>query len=136
MERGEMIDFPGKTFAARLLGFIRKTLRRRADELGLVSTNETVYLGRPFHYPTDSIIGQQIGSGGEWDSVLRPIVRVMLPDEAPVICEVGSNIGASLLQILTVKPEARVIAFEPSTRFLPLFRLNLAGFDKVETHAT
>lgn len=114
---------------------LRQTLRRIAERLGYVRAAETVYLGRKFYYPSDSIIGWQIAGGGEWDSVLRPIVGCLLPGESPVICEVGSNIGASLLQILKAKPGARVIAFEPSTRFLPLLRRNLAGLDNVEIHA-
>ena len=105
------------------------------DRLGPISTVETTYLGHPFVYPSDSLIGAAfIDKGKEWDAVLRTIVPVLLPKEEPAICEVGSNIGASLLQILAVKPHARVLACEPSDRFRPFLERNLAlaGFDHVE----
>ena len=103
-------------------------------ELGSVTGWETTYLGRPFTYPYDSLIGGLIDRGEEWDAVLPVIVSALLPDEEPSICEVGSNIGASLLQILRVKPRARVVALEPSTRFRPFLERNLelSGYDLVE----
>jgi len=105
------------------------------DRLGSIPTVATTYLGHPFVYPSDSLIGAAfIDKGKEWDVVLRSIVPVLLPKEEPVICEVGSNIGASLLQILAVKPRARVLACEPSARFRPFLERNLelAGFNHVE----
>lgn len=105
------------------------------DQLGPIPTVETTYLGHPFVYPSDSLIGAAfIDKGKDWDIVLRSIVPVLLPKEEPVICEVGSNIGASLLQILSVKPRAHVLACEPSARFRPFLQRNLelAGFDHVE----
>jgi FkbM family methyltransferase len=103
-------------------------------ELGSVPLKETHYLGFPFVYPYDSEIGELINSGEEWDAVIRPIVMELLPEDEPMICEVGSNIGASLFQMLAAKPRARVVAVEPSDRFLPfLYRnLELTGFDRVE----
>lgn len=105
------------------------------DELNSVPTHETMYLGHTFLYPSDSLIGSAfIDKGKEWDAVLRPIVSVLLPQEEPAICEVGSNIGASLLQILAKKPRARVLSCEPSERFRPFLKRNLelAGFKNVE----
>ena len=105
------------------------------DALNSVSTHETIYLGHTFLYPSDSLIGFAfIDRGKEWDAVLRPIVSVLLSQEEPAICEVGSNIGASLLQILAMKPRARVLACEPSERFRPFLERNLelAGFKHVE----
>lgn len=103
-------------------------------ELGSVPSRETRYLGRPFVYPYDSTIGEAIDGGREWDAVLRTIVSGLVPQEEPTICEVGSNIGASLLQILAAKPRARVVAIEPSARFRPFLsrNLELAGFGEVE----
>jgi FkbM family methyltransferase len=51
-----------------------------------------------------------------------------------MICDVGSNIGASLLQMLTARPRARAVAVEPSDRFRPLLRRNLelAGVRQVD----
>lgn len=95
---------------------------------------ETSYLGRPFVYPYDSLIGGIIERGEEWDAVLPMIVSALLLEDEPMICEVGSNIGASLLQILSAKPRARVLALEPSIRFLPFLERNLelADFSHVE----
>ena len=103
-------------------------------ELGSVPARETLYLGRPFVYPHDSAIGEIIARGGEWDSVLRTITSEILPEEEPTICEVGGNIGASLLQMVAAKPRARVVVFEPSTRFRPFLERNLElnGLDRVE----
>ena len=103
-------------------------------EMGSVPTRETLYLGRPFVYPYESGICESIARGNEWDAVLRTVVLELLPGEEPTICEVGTNIGASLLQILAAKPHARVVAFEPSARFRPFLEhnLELAGFDHVE----
>jgi FkbM family methyltransferase len=119
---------------ARWARFLRRNLLKLGDRLGWVATAETQYLGRPFSYPADSIIGRQIAAGGEWDSLLRPIASTLLIDESPVICEVGSNIGASLLQMLAAKPAARALAFEPSQRFLPILRRNLSGAGSIEIH--
>ena len=96
----------------------------------------TDYLGHSFVYPADSIIGAEIANGGEWDAALRPIVSTILTEDSPLICEVGSNLGASLLQILKAKPHARVISFEPSNRYRPLLIRNLrnAGFKQVEVY--
>src|SRR2546423_438305 len=72
------------------------------------------YLGKPFSYPADSIIGAEVGAGNEWDRVLRTVAQELLPEREPVVCDVGTNLGASLLQILAARPQARVRAFEPS----------------------
>lgn len=103
-------------------------------ELGTVPVRETLYLGRRFVYPYDSGIGESIARGNEWDAVLRTVASELLTAEEPTICEVGSNIGASLLQILAAKPHARVVAFEPSTRFRSFLERNLelTGFDRVD----
>lgn len=104
------------------------------QELGTVPLKTTSYLGRPFVYPYDSTIGLVIDRGQEWDRAVRDEVAVLLDEDEPLVCEVGSNIGATLLQVLTAKPGARVIALEPSVRFRPalLRNLELAGADRVE----
>lgn len=103
-------------------------------ELGSVPVRETLYLGHPFVYPYNSDIGNIIAGGHQRDTILRKVVSELLPKKEPVICEVGSNIGDTLLQILAEKPCARVVAFEPSARFRPFLErnLDLAGFDQVE----
>lgn len=95
------------------------------DRRGWVPFGVTTYLGHPFVYPLDSGIGRQIASGEEWDAILATIIPILLPMDEPVICEVGSNIGASLLQIKRVKPLAHILAFEPSDRFRPFLERNL-----------
>lgn len=94
-----------------------------------MTTSAVYYLGRPFVYPTESLIGRFLERGRGWDNVLQTLLKALVPEENPVICEIGSNIGASLMQILAAKPGARVLAFEPSDRFRPylLRNLDLAG---------
>jgi FkbM family methyltransferase len=107
---------------------------RWLDQLGWVPSGTTTYLGHPFVYPLDSGIGRQIARGEEWDATLGSFISALLPMDEPVICEVGSNIGASLLQIKKVKPLAYIIAFEPSDRFRPFLERNLelAAINRVE----
>lgn len=91
------------------------------------------YLGRPFVYPAGSDVGAAIAQGWDWDGVLRTIINTLVPDDEPLICEVGSNIGASILEILSVRPRARASCFEPSDRYRAFLEYNLAlaGFDRV-----
>jgi FkbM family methyltransferase len=96
------------------------------DLVGVVPWRTTTYLGHRFRYPVESLIGRQIAAGGEWDANLAEIAEAVLPMEAPVICEVGSNIGASLLQLKRVRPQAQILAFEPSDRFRPFLEKNIA----------
>jgi len=104
------------------------------DRLGWVPSGTTTYLSHPFVYPLDSGIGRQIARGEEWDANLGTLISELLPMDEPVICEVGSNIGASLLQIIKVKPLAYLLAFEPSDRFRPFLERNveLAAINRIE----
>jgi hypothetical protein len=79
----------------------------------------TTYLAHRFVYPAGSWVGAQIANGVAWTPVLRDIADLV--EEDACIVDVGSNLGASLLQMLAVRPEARAIAIEPSVRypFLP-----------------
>ena len=117
-----------------ILSSIRQKALAIFDRLGWVPSGKTSYLGHPFVYPLDSLIGRKVARGKQWDANLAIIVPIMLPMDEPEICEVGSNIGASLLQIMKVKPGAHVLAFEPSHRFLPFLKRNLqlANSDRVE----
>jgi FkbM family methyltransferase len=123
---------------SKILRSVLSSIRQKTlvwlDQLGWVPSGKTTYLGHPFVYPLDSLIGRKIASGKQWDANLAIIVPTMLPADEPEICEVGSNIGASLLQLLKVKPLAHVAAFEPSHRFLPFLKRNLelAGINGVE----
>ncbi len=81
------------------------------------------YEGHEFHYPANSLLGQYMTAGG-WDTALRPILEALVAEDA-VIAEVGSNIGASLLQMKLARPTARFVCFEPSARFLPILRRNI-----------
>jgi len=108
------------------------------DSMGWMPSRVVHYLGHPFVYPTGSQVGDAIASGWEWDGVLRPILAALVPDEKPMVCEVGSNIGASLLEILVAKPHARVLSFEPADRYRAFLEYNLAlaGFTEVEVSAS
>ncbi len=90
---------------------------------------QTSYLGKPFVYPPKSSIGKRLGRGEEWDWFLRTVLLALVKEKEPTICEVGSNIGASLMQILAAKPRARVLAFEPADHFRShlLRNIELAG---------
>ncbi len=102
-----------------------------------VTCREVSYLGHPFLYPETSDVGAAIERGWDWDHILRPIIDVLLPSEQPTICEVGSNIGASVLEILAVRPSARVSCYEPSDRYRAVLERNLAaaGHDDVTVKA-
>lgn len=94
---------------------------------GLSATpKEVSYLGKPFLYPTGSLIGEHfLENGVEWDQVLGRVLPAVLTEPGPVVVEVGANIGASTAQILTARPGARLYLFEPSDRFRPFLLENL-----------
>jgi len=102
-----------------------------------MTTSAIYYLDKPFVYPTESLIGRFLEAGRGWDTILAKSVPALVDEQDPVIVEVGANIGASLMQILAAKPEARVVCFEPSDRFRPYLLRNVrfAGAeDRVEVH--
>lgn len=104
------------------------------ESVGWIPSQVVQYLGNPFVYPTGSEVGAAIARGWEWDKVLRPLLDRLVPEAEPVVCEVGSNIGASLLEILAAKPRARILSFEPSDRFRAFLEYNLkiAGFTEAK----
>jgi FkbM family methyltransferase len=104
------------------------------ESAGWIPCRVVCYMGNPFVYPTDSEVGAAIARGWKWDNVLGVVLKSLIPGEEPVICEVGSNIGASLLAILDAKPRARVRSFEPAARFRSFleYNLKLAGHTHVE----
>ena len=106
----------------------QRILDQSVSACNLVAT----YLGQRFVYPARSRIGAQIGSGAEWTPALRDLAGLV--EENACIVDVGSNVGASLLQMLAVRPAARAIAIEPSVRYLSCLRenLNMAGFSHAE----
>lgn len=76
-----------------------------------------------FRYPSRSIVGRAVAEGLTWDPHLTGIVA-RLP-RAALVCEVGSNIGASLLTMVRARADLRFVCFEPSARFLPYLRANV-----------
>jgi FkbM family methyltransferase len=87
----------------------------------------TVYEGATFFYPSRSIIGRAIADGKGWDVTLPSIVDELMSED-PVVIEVGSNIGASLVQIKRARPRAVVYCCEPSSRFAPILRRNIQSY--------
>lgn len=86
----------------------------------------TTYEGFQIYYPSLSIIGQEIASGHSWQGSLGAVVEAIFPESlAPVVVEVGSNIGASLIEIKRVRPDAVVYCFEPSKRFADVLDRNV-----------
>lgn len=96
-------------------------MRRRLRRADAIVTCR--YEGLVFSYPSESMVGRYVAAGG-WDTTLRPILEALVPDDA-MIAEVGTNIGASLLQMKLARPSAQVVCFEPSARFLPILRRNI-----------
>lgn len=74
-------------------------------------------------YPSRSLIGRAVAEGLIWDFPLVEIVE-RLPRNG-VVCEVGSNIGASLLTMAATRDDLEFICFEPSPRFVPYLRRNV-----------
>jgi FkbM family methyltransferase len=93
----------------------------------------TSYRGQTLYFPAKSMIGAFVAEGQGWDTVLVPIMQGLLAQHDPVVAEVGSNIGGSLLQMQLAKPKATFYCFEPSDRFLPILTKNVIanGWDNV-----
>jgi FkbM family methyltransferase len=100
----------------------RQARRIRTDER-LLSTE---FQGWTLHYPSSSIIGRAVADGTGWEPTLATALDVVLPrDESLSIAEVGSNIGASLAQMISVRPNARYVCFEPAERFRNVLARNV-----------
>jgi FkbM family methyltransferase len=106
---------PGRIFTiARRLGGRRRARRVLAEERLLA----TDLGGWTLYYPSSSIIGRAVAGGSGWEPTLATALDLLLPrDESLLIVEVGSNIGASLAQMISVRPDARYVCFEPAERF-------------------
>jgi FkbM family methyltransferase len=115
-------------------GTQRDRLALACGREGWVPAEATVYLGKPFVYPAGSNIGGLIADGHQWDASLRTIISTLVPEDNPIICEVGANIGASALQMLAERPAAQLVCLEPSDRFRSFLRhnLELAGYLSVQ----
>ena len=73
------------------------------------------------YYPSASSVGQAIAAGRGWEPTLAEAMDTLLPrDERLLIVEVGSNIGAVLAQMISVRPNATYVCFEPAHRFRSL----------------
>ena len=83
----------------------------------------TDYQGWTFSYPSRSIVGRAVASGLVWDPHLVDVVEELPP--GGTVCEVGSNIGASLLTMARARPALKFVCFEPSQRFAPYLRENV-----------
>lgn len=90
-----------------------------------MTTSAIYYLGKPVVYPSENLIGRFLEAGQGWDVVLGKVLSALVDREDPVVVEVGSNIGASLVQIMAAKPLSRVLAFEPSNRYRPYLLRNI-----------
>lgn len=77
-------------------------------------------------YPSSSQIGRALAGGEGWEPTLATVVDLMLPlDESPLIADVGSNFGSSLAQMMSVRPKAKYVCFEPADRFRELLIRNV-----------
>ena len=84
----------------------------------------TSYLGWSFSYPSRSIVGRAVAEGLTWDPHLVELVEEL--PRGGTVCEVGSNVGASLLTMARARADLRFVCFEPSPRFAPYLRENVA----------
>ena len=83
-----------------------------------------------FFYPSSSVIGRSVAEGKGWEPTLGSMLNIMLPaDEPLLIADIGSNIGTSLAQMISVRPAARYVCFEPSERFRSVLNRNIAEND-------
>jgi FkbM family methyltransferase len=98
---------------------VGSAIARRASERSLQARHGDYV----FHYPSRSIVGRAVAAGIMWDAHLLGLVSD-LPAEA-IVCEIGSNIGASLLTMAAARDDLRFVCFEPSPRFLPYLRTNV-----------
>jgi FkbM family methyltransferase len=88
------------------------------------------YAGRRLHFPSRSMIGQLAARGEIWDVIIVKVLGSthIVPTS---IVEVGSNIGASLLPLLQMFPDAKAIAIEPSRRYAPYLRRSVSAHHSV-----
>jgi FkbM family methyltransferase len=113
---------------------IRQRLAKVRYRAGLERTRATEFLGREFVYPESSLIGTGIAQGKDLDATFRFLARELRTAGTELLVDVGANIGSTSLQLRAGDPKARILAFEPSKRFLPFLRKNLAsaGHDDIE----
>jgi FkbM family methyltransferase len=128
---GGLRAVPGRILAVtRRLGRRRRT-RRLINQEHLLATE---FQGWTIHYPSESIIGRALASGSGWEPTLATALDLVLPNDEPlVIAEVGSNIGASLAQMISVRPTAHYVCFEPADRFREVLVRNIQenGWERV-----
>ncbi len=95
----------------------------------------TSYMGYRFSYPSRSEIGRAVSKGVVWDRPLQALVGGLRAGD--VVCDVGSNLGASLLTMCQQRPDLTFVCFEGSPRFMPYLTRNVTenGLERrVEVH--
>lgn len=95
----------------------------------------TDYLGYRFVFPSRSQIGRAVAQGLVWDEPLRGIVNSLMP--GAFVCDVGANLGASLLTMCHERSDLRFVCFEASPRYIEYLRRNVSCnnlYDRVEIH--
>src|SRR4051794_20614946 len=60
-----------------------------------------------FTYPSRSLVGRAVAEGLTWDAHLIPVLATVPPNG--LVCEVGSNIGASLLTMARAREDVRFV---------------------------
>jgi FkbM family methyltransferase len=96
------------------------------------------YHGVDFLCPGDSLLGSWILTGQTWDpKLVEMIQRCSQGRQDFTICEVGSNIGASIVPVMVQFPNYHFILVEASPHFVKYLRHNtsfLAGENLVIHH--
>jgi FkbM family methyltransferase len=95
------------------------------------------YHGVDFLCPRDSFLGQWVLSGKTWDPNLLPLIERFSHGQSDfAICEVGSNIGASIVPVMARFPNYHYILVEASPQFIRYLHYNTRPFagNGVEVH--
>lgn len=115
---------PIRDVRERIMGFLRPSDGRTLERLRTMDR----FVGgeaRVFGWDLAYVDGPSL-----W-SCLDVIVRKRWNDfpaatDTPVIVDCGANIGVSVLHYKRLYPGARIVAFEPDPKFLPVLKSNLA----------
>jgi FkbM family methyltransferase len=126
-----------KKFGYELTRLPDKNKTRPKRHQGILSDYHAYYHGIDFLCPADSFVGQWVLSGYTWDSNLVDLIMKFSKDKTEfVICEVGSNIGASIVPVIVKFPHFKYILIEPSPYFAEYLNHNLRTLsqDNIQIH--
>ncbi len=105
--------------------FFSKRARLRLRGIGESCLKEKEMISKHgFHYASHSLIGIKGDIDGKWND-FEYLLRYL--PKANFIIEVGANIGLDTINLAKQYRASRIIAFEPSSRFMPYLKKNVAN---------